>query len=166
MTLADRSGPGGGSGGGPGGGPSAGRGPGHPILEASDLVREYPSGDVTIRALRGIDLTASYDITKSPVQYAGKDVVLTTVAGGSNYPDAAVITAFKNFVASTHPERSGILPTDRAVLQTLMYMITTKEIEVTQDGKQLHPDEIQSILSGAFEIAPTDVARFYYKMRR
>ena len=58
MTLADRSGPGGGSGGGPGGGPSAGRGPGHPILEASDLVREYPSGDVTIRALRGIDLTA------------------------------------------------------------------------------------------------------------
>jgi putative ABC transport system ATP-binding protein len=54
---------GGGSGGGSdsdqGRGPGAGRGPGQPILEASDLVREYPSGDATIRALRGIDLTAS-----------------------------------------------------------------------------------------------------------
>ncbi len=56
MTLADRSG----SGRGPGDGPGEGRRePGLPILEAADLVREYPSGDVTIRALRGIDLTAS-----------------------------------------------------------------------------------------------------------
>jgi putative ABC transport system ATP-binding protein len=47
VTLADRSGPG------------AGRGPGLPILEAVDLVREYPSGDATIYALRGVDLTAS-----------------------------------------------------------------------------------------------------------
>jgi putative ABC transport system ATP-binding protein len=30
-----------------------------PILEAVDLVRDYPSGDATIRALRGIGLTAS-----------------------------------------------------------------------------------------------------------
>jgi putative ABC transport system ATP-binding protein len=63
VTLPDRSGLGGGSGGGSdsdqGRGPGAGRGPGQPILEASDLVREYPSGDATIRALRGIDLTAS-----------------------------------------------------------------------------------------------------------
>jgi putative ABC transport system ATP-binding protein len=59
VTLSDRSGPGGGSGGDQGRGPGAGRGPGQPILEASDLVREYPSGDATIRALRGIDLTAS-----------------------------------------------------------------------------------------------------------
>jgi putative ABC transport system ATP-binding protein len=33
-------------------------GPALPILEAVDLVREYPSGDATIRALRGVDLTA------------------------------------------------------------------------------------------------------------
>ncbi|HTG42160.1 MAG TPA: ABC transporter ATP-binding protein [Methylomirabilota bacterium] len=47
MTLADRSGSG------------RGRDAGLPILEAVDLVREYPSGDATIHALRGVDLTAS-----------------------------------------------------------------------------------------------------------
>ncbi|HLQ48110.1 MAG TPA: ATP-binding cassette domain-containing protein, partial [Candidatus Dormibacteraeota bacterium] len=47
MTIADRS------------GSSRGREPGLPILEAVDLVREYPSGDATIHALRGVDLTAS-----------------------------------------------------------------------------------------------------------
>ena len=41
-----------------GGGPVGGAGPALPILEAVDLVREYPSGDATIQALRGVDLTA------------------------------------------------------------------------------------------------------------
>ena len=42
-----------------GGSAPVGREAGSPILEAIDLVREYPSGDATIRALRGIDLAAS-----------------------------------------------------------------------------------------------------------
>jgi putative ABC transport system ATP-binding protein len=37
---------------------ASGRGPEDPILEAIDLVREYPSGDAVIQALRGIDLAA------------------------------------------------------------------------------------------------------------
>jgi putative ABC transport system ATP-binding protein len=40
-----------------GSGPIGGA-PGAPILEAIGVVREYPSGDAVIRALRGIDLTA------------------------------------------------------------------------------------------------------------
>ena len=47
MTLADRSGSG------------VGDGPDQPILEAIELVRDYPSGDSVIHALRGISLTAS-----------------------------------------------------------------------------------------------------------
>jgi putative ABC transport system ATP-binding protein len=50
VTLPDRSAS--------GDGPFDRAGPALPILEAVDLVREYPSGDATIRALRGVDLTA------------------------------------------------------------------------------------------------------------
>ena len=47
MTLADRSGPG------------VGDGQDVPILVAADLVRDYPSGDSVIHALRGVSLSAS-----------------------------------------------------------------------------------------------------------
>ena len=47
MTLADRSGPG------------LRDGPDEPILEAIELVRDYPSGDSVIHALRSVSLTAS-----------------------------------------------------------------------------------------------------------
>jgi len=47
MTLADRSGPG------------VGEGQDVPILVAVDLVRDYPSGDSVIHALRGVSLSAS-----------------------------------------------------------------------------------------------------------
>jgi putative ABC transport system ATP-binding protein len=47
MTLADRSGPG------------IGDGQDVPILVAVDLVRDYPSGDSVIHALRGVSLSAS-----------------------------------------------------------------------------------------------------------
>jgi putative ABC transport system ATP-binding protein len=50
VTLPDRSAS--------GDGPFDRAGPALPILEAVDLVREYPSGDATIQALRGVDLTA------------------------------------------------------------------------------------------------------------
>jgi putative ABC transport system ATP-binding protein len=46
MTIVDRSGPG------------VGDGLGQPILEAVELVRDYPSGDSVIHALRGVSLSA------------------------------------------------------------------------------------------------------------
>jgi len=43
------------------------------------------------------DPLASYDTTKSPVEYNGQPVVLTTMAGGtSNYPIAGKIDAFED----------------------------------------------------------------------
>jgi PilX N-terminal len=45
----------------------------------------------------GVDLLTSYDYTGSPVKYNGQPVVLSAVTGvDSNYPVAAVVTAFQN----------------------------------------------------------------------
>src|SRR5713226_2633458 len=46
------------------------------------------------------DPLANYDMTKSPVQYNGADVVLSTT-GNSNYPSAAVSTNFAANVPGT-----------------------------------------------------------------
>ena len=48
------------------------------------------------------DPLANYDFTGSPVKYNGQPVVLSAVTGTpSNYPVAAVVTAFQNAAAGT-----------------------------------------------------------------
>src|SRR5436309_1423787 len=45
----------------------------------------------------GPDLLTNYDYTGSPVKYNGQPVVLSAMTGvASNYPVAAVVTAFNN----------------------------------------------------------------------
>jgi hypothetical protein len=51
---------------------------------------------------------ASYTMTTNPVTYLGNPVVLSPVTGGSNYPDAAVVTNFKNYAAGTLPGLSNV----------------------------------------------------------
>jgi len=46
---------------------------------------------------------ASYTMTTNPVQYSGKAVVLSPVSGGSNYPDATVVTNYGKVAAGTIP---------------------------------------------------------------
>lgn len=49
----------------------------------------------------GSDLLSSYNMAKSPVQYGGHTVVLSSTGSGSNYPASSTVTAFTNFVHGT-----------------------------------------------------------------
>ena len=60
---------------------------------------------------------ASYDMTKNPVQYLGKAVVLSAVSGvSSNYPDAAVVTAYSGAMSKSLPGVSNVSYTTYATL--------------------------------------------------
>jgi Tfp pilus assembly protein PilX len=60
---------------------------------------------------------ASYDMTKNPVQYLGKAVVLSATSGvSSNYPDAAVVTAYSTAMSKSLPGVSKVSYTTYATL--------------------------------------------------
>jgi Tfp pilus assembly protein PilX len=59
---------------------------------------------------------ASYTMTTNPVQYGGKAVVLSPVSGGSNYPDATVVTNFGKVAAGSIPGVSNASYTTTATL--------------------------------------------------
>jgi Tfp pilus assembly protein PilX len=62
---------------------------------------------------------ASYDMTKNPVQYNGKAVVLSNMSGvTSNYPDATVVTAY-SALGSSLP---GVANTSYSTYATLLRM--------------------------------------------
>jgi Tfp pilus assembly protein PilX len=63
---------------------------------------------------------ASYDMTKNPVQYNGKAVVLSaTSAMASNYPDATVVTAYSGALNQSLP---GVSNASYATYATLLRM--------------------------------------------
>src|SRR6201998_3561507 len=59
---------------------------------------------------------ASYTMTTNPVQYGGKAVVLSPVSGGSNYPDATVVTNFGKVASGSIPGVSNASYTTTATL--------------------------------------------------
>lgn len=63
---------------------------------------------------------ASYDMTKNPVQYGGKAVVLSAMSGvSSNYPDATVVTAYQAAASSSLP---GVPNASYSTYATLLRM--------------------------------------------
>jgi Tfp pilus assembly protein PilX len=53
-------------------------------------------GSYTAPTTGGTDSLANYDMTKSPVQYNGSPVVLSTSTIQANFPVSSVVTAYKN----------------------------------------------------------------------
>ncbi len=63
---------------------------------------------------------ASYDMTKNPVQYLGKAVVLSAVSGvSSNYPDATVVTTYSGAMSKSLP---GVSKVSYSTYATLLRM--------------------------------------------
>lgn len=73
---------------------------------------------------------SAYDLTKSPVQYNGGNVVLSTTSG-SNYPDASVVSAFQSAAQGTLA--AGNTTVNYTATATLMAMsqVTTAAGPVT-----------------------------------
>ncbi|HEY2545992.1 MAG TPA: pilus assembly PilX N-terminal domain-containing protein [Candidatus Acidoferrum sp.] len=92
----------------------------------------------------GADNLASYDITKSPVQFGGQPVVLSAnSAVPSNYPAAGVITAFRNAMTSPGFLTAGNTTVNYNAYATLLSMdsinsfgnlITVQMWQITADG--------------------------------
>jgi hypothetical protein len=69
------------------------------VNKASDFILD--AGQYTIPEAGAADDYNVYDVSKSPVEFGGNPVVLSTDDAEANYPIAAVQTAFKNATAGT-----------------------------------------------------------------
>lgn len=79
----------------------------------------------TAPSVGGADSLANYDITKSPVQFGGKAVVLSANnAVPSNYPVAGVITAFQNAINNPGFVQAGNTQVNYTAYATLLSMDT------------------------------------------
>ena len=88
-------------------------------------------GSYTAPTTGGSDSLANYDMTKSPVQYNGKAVVLSTTTSQANYPVAAVETAFKNAAAGTVTMGTTTVNYTASATLTAMNSVTTAGGPVT-----------------------------------
>ena len=95
-------------------------------------------------AAAGVDNLATYDITKSPVQFGGRAVVLSANnAVPSNYPVAGVITNFQNAMNNPGFVTAGNTRVNYSAYATLLSMdsvnsfgnrITVQMWEITANG--------------------------------
>jgi hypothetical protein len=95
-------------------------------------------------AAAGPDPLANYDITKSPVQFGGQPVILSNnPAVASNYPVAAVVTAFQTAMNTPGSVAAGNTTVNYNAYATLLTMdtvnsfgniITVQMWQITGDG--------------------------------
>lgn len=95
-------------------------------------------------AAAGADPLANYDMTKSPVQFAGRPVILSNnPAVPSNYPVAGIVNAFQNAMATPGSVAAGNVQVGYNAYATLLSMgtvnsygniITVQMWQIVADG--------------------------------
>jgi Tfp pilus assembly protein PilX len=116
----------------------------------------------------GADPLGNYNTTVSPVTYNGQPVVLSSVAGNSNYPIGSVVTAFRNALSTPGSVAAGSTPVNYTATATLLSMgsvtsygnpITVQMWQVTADGTingvKNSKEEVTAILER--QVTPSNV---------
>lgn len=84
------------------------------------------------------DPLAAYDMSRSPVQYQGRPVVLSTIRGtASNYPSTAVTTAFLNTAAGSLDLYPGSVAYTASATMVAMRQVNGQTVitwQITADG--------------------------------
>jgi hypothetical protein len=116
----------------------------------------------------GADPLGNYNTTVSPVTYNGQPVVLSSVAGNSNYPIGSVVTAFQNTLNTPGSVSAGSTPVNYTATAKLLSMgsvmsygnpITVQMWQVTADGTingvKNSKEEVTAILER--QVTPSNV---------
>jgi len=121
-----------------------------------NVAANFIMNNYTAPAAAGADLLANYDLTKSPVQYNGSAVVLSSNPSvNSNYPVAGVVTAFQTAMNTPGQITAGTSTVNYNAYATLLSMgtITTPSGDVTVQTWQVTSDgSINGVKSGLEEV--------------
>ena len=119
------------------------------------VAADYIVNNYTPPSASGTDPLTNYNTSVSPVTYNGQPVTLSSLSGRSNYPSAAVVSAFQTEVNNPGSVQAGGTTITYTVTATLMSMgtvmsygnpITVQMWQVTADGA------IQGIRSSKEEV--------------
>lgn len=120
---------------------------------ANYLVNTY-----TAPATAGSDLLTNYNMTTSPVQYNNNPVVLSTTANQSNYPVAAIVTAFQNAALGSVSAGSTTVNYTASATLVAMNQVTTvggpatvQTWSITADGAISGIQNAQEEVTGIIE---------------
>ena len=116
----------------------------------------------------GADPLANYNTAVSPVTFGGQPVVLSTIAGLSNYPNAAVVTAFQNAVNTPGNVIAGNTTVNYDATATLLSMgtvtsygnpVTVQMWQISANGSITGVTNSQEQVSAILErqVTPTNV---------
>src|SRR5215472_10874127 len=107
------------------------------------LAADYIVNNYAPPSASGTDSLTNYNMSVSPVTFNGQPVTLSSLSGRSNYPSAAVVSAFQTEVNNPGSVQAGGTTITYTVTATLMSMgtvmsygnpITVQMWQVTADG--------------------------------